>query len=248
MTEKKILIVEDEAPLRDGLCERLEAEGYRVSCAATREEGLAALAGAPDLVILDRRLPDGEGLDVLAAVRRSPRPAAVIVLSARGLAEDRVEGLEGGADDYITKPFHLRELLARIQNVLARGPHEAAPNARRIAFGRFHLDLAARKLLEGRREIATTRLEFELLRYLALNAGRAVDRNELLDRVWGYDRYPTTRTVDFHIMRLRKKIERAGEKPRHILTVPGLGYRFEGDRTDAPGSGSRDEGNVEGGS
>lgn len=227
MTAKKILIVEDEAPLREGLRERLEAEGYRVQCAKTRAEGLAGLEGAPDLVLLDRRLPDGEGLDVLRALRRSERAASVIVLSARGLAEDRVEGLEHGADDYVTKPFHLRELLVRIENVLARGPREMGETSRSLAFGHHQLDLGARRLLRGRTEIPLTKLEFDLLRYLAENAGRAIDRKELLDRVWGYDRYPTTRTVDFHVMSLRKKIEEEGEKPRHLLTVQGIGYRFE---------------------
>lgn len=228
MGEAKILIVEDEAPIREGLKGRLEQEGYRVVAVETREAGLRALEGAPDLVILDRRLPDGEGLDVLAALRASQRAGTrVIVLSARGLAEDRVEGLEGGADDYVTKPFHLRELLARVQAVLARGPRRDEASAARIGFGAFALDVGGRRLLRGRREIPLSKLEFGLLHYLATNPGRAIDRKELLDRVWGYDRYPTTRTVDFHVLSLRKKIERAGEKPRHLLTVQGVGYRFE---------------------
>ncbi len=226
MSERKILVVEDEAPLREGLAERLEAEGYRVDTAATRAEGLRALDRAPDLVVLDRRLPDGEGLDVLRALRASGREAAVIVLSARGLAEDRVEGLQGGADDYVTKPFHLKELLARIEAVLARGPRRDA-SAREVTFGSFTLDLAARVLKKGRHEIPLTRLEFDLLRYLAANAHRAVPRHELLDRVWGYDRYPTTRTVDFHVLSLRKKIEEKGREGGHIVTVQGVGYRFE---------------------
>ena len=228
MGEAKILLVEDEAPIREGLRQCLEQAGYRVVTAETRDEGVAALAGAPDLVILDRRLPDGEGLDVLAALRASDRTGTrVIVLSARGMAEDRIEGLEGGADDYVTKPFNLRELLARVQAVLARGPRQDETTAARIEFGSYSLDVGGRRLLKGRKEIPLSKLEFGLLHYLATNAGRAVDRKELLDRVWGYDRYPTTRTVDFHVLSLRKKIEEAGTKPRHLLTVQGVGYRFE---------------------
>lgn len=228
MGQAKILIVEDEALLREGLRERLEREGYRVVAVETRAQGLRALEGAPDLVILDRRLPDGEGLDVLHALRASHHPATrVIVLSARGLSQDRIEGLEGGADDYVTKPFNLRELLARIEAVLARGPRTDAASQRELAFGAFRLDVGARCLREGRREITLARLEFDLLHYLLTNPGRAIPRAELLDRVWGYDRYPTTRTVDFHVLSLRKKIETAGSKPRHLLTVQGVGYRFE---------------------
>jgi DNA-binding response OmpR family regulator len=227
VNEPKILVVEDEAPIREGLVDRLEREGYRVVAAATRAEGLAALQGAPDLVILDRRLPDGEGLDVLRALRASGRPGAVIVLSARGMAQDRIAGLEDGADDYVTKPFHLRELLARVKAVLARAGREPGATTREIAFGDFVLDVGGRRLLRGRSEIALSRLEFGLLHYLATNPGRAIARTELLDRVWGYDRYPTTRTVDFHVLALRKKIERAGEPPRHIVTVQRIGYRFQ---------------------
>jgi DNA-binding response OmpR family regulator len=221
----KILIVEDEAPIRDGLRASLEDEGYRVSAVGTVAAGIAALEGAPDLVVLDRRLPDGEGLDVLRHARASGRPTAFLVLSARGMPEDRIEGLEDGADDYVTKPFHLRELLARVRAVLARGGAGAEDAA--LSFGAFALDPAARLLRRGRKAVTLTKLEFDLLHYFLRNAARAISREELLDRVWGYDRYPTTRTVDFHVLSLRKKIEVRGEKPRHLLTVQGVGYRFE---------------------
>ena len=139
MGEAKILLVEDEAPIREGLKARLEQEGYRVVAVETREARPSPRSrGAPDLVILDRRLPDGEGLDVLTALRASERAGTrVIVLSARGMAEDRIAGLEGGADDYVTKPFNLRELLARVQAVLARGPRQDEAGAARIGFGSF---------------------------------------------------------------------------------------------------------------
>ena len=223
----KILLVEDEAPIRTGLRDRLEREGYRVVTAANRAQGIAGLDHAPDLVILDRRLPDGEGLDVLRLARKQARRPAVIVVSARGMAEDRIEGLEGGADDYITKPFHLRELLARVKSVLARAGPGPAREGSTVAVGDLRLDLGAHVLRRGRAEIPLTRLEFELLRYFVENAGRAIPRAELLDRVWGYDRYPTTRTVDFHVLSLRRKVEKRGAAPRHILTVQGVGYRYE---------------------
>jgi DNA-binding response OmpR family regulator len=222
---RRILIVEDEAPIRDGLRQALEGEGFRVSAVETVAQGIAGLASGPDLVVLDRRLPDGEGLDVLRHARRSGSPAAFVVVSARGLPRDRIEGLEGGADDYVTKPFHLRELLARVRAVLARAGGHA--DTAELPFGPFVLDVRARLLRRGRREIPLTKLEFELLHYFLRNPSRAVTRQELLDRVWGYDRYPTTRTVDFHVLRLRKKMEKAGAAPRHLLTVQGVGYRFE---------------------
>lgn len=223
--QPKILIVEDEAPIREGLKEKLESEGFRVSAVETVADAIAGLEGGPDLVVLDRRLPDGEGLDVLRHARAAGVEAAFVVLSARGMPEDRIEGLEGGADDYVTKPFHLRELLARVRAVLAR--KGLGGESTSLSFGAFELDPRARVLREGKSEITLTKLEYELLHYFLSNVSRAVSRKELLDRVWGYDRYPTTRTVDFHVLSLRKKIETQGEKPKHLLTVQGVGYRFE---------------------
>jgi DNA-binding response OmpR family regulator len=223
--QPKILIVEDEAPIREGLKEKLESEGFRVAAVETVAEGIAGLEGAPDLVVLDRRLPDGEGLDVLRHARSAGVEASFVVLSARGMPEDRIEGLEMGADDYVTKPFHLRELLARVRAVLSRKGLGAEAGA--LDFGAYTLDPRARVLREGRAEITLTKLEYELLHYFISNPSRAVSRKELLDRVWGYDSYPTTRTVDFHVLSLRKKIETKGAKPKHLLTVQGVGYRFE---------------------
>ena len=228
MTERaRILIVEDEAPLREGLTERLTREGYRVTAVETVAAGIEATAGGPDLVILDRRLPDGEGLEVLRHLRANGLETRVIVLSARGMPDDRVAGLEDGADDYVTKPFHLRELLARVHNVLERGAASTNGDGGRMPFGVFHLDVGARMLRRGEEKIALTKLEFALLHYLLRHPGRAIPRTELLDRVWGYDRYPTTRTVDFHVLSLRRKIETGQGKPKHLLTVQGVGYRFE---------------------
>jgi len=226
----KILLVEDEAPIRIGLTERLTAEGYRVVAVDGVKAALAALAGHPDLIVLDRRLPDGEGLDVLRAARRGTHRPAVIVVSARGLAEDRVEGLEDGADDYVTKPFHLRELLARIKGVLQRAAPAGDADGRHLTSGALLLDLGARTARVGRKAVELTRLEFDLLVYLIRGAGRAIDRKELLDRVWGYDRYPTTRTVDFHVLSLRRKLGPA--TAACLVTVAGVGYRYDAPKAD----------------
>jgi len=219
---KRILVVEDEAPIREGLVDRLAREGFRPTGAATLAEGLERLESRPDLVVLDRRLPDGEGLELLRVVRERGLRTPVIVLSARSQPDDRVEGLEDGADDYVTKPFHLRELVARIRAVLGRVEEGAELEGNRLGFGEYELDLGARLLRHGRRRIELRKTEFDLLLYFARNPGRAIARNELLDRVWGYDRYPTTRTVDYHVLALRKKVA-----AHHIVTVHGVGYRFE---------------------
>jgi DNA-binding response OmpR family regulator len=221
MSRTRILLVEDEAPIRIGLADALEGEGYAVTAVGDVRGALAALEAEPDLVVLDRRLPDGEGLDVLRAARARPRAVGVIVVSARGLTEDRVAGLEDGADDYVTKPFHLRELLARVRAVLARtGPERT--QGRHLASGLLALDLAARTARAGRRALDLTRLEFDLLAYVVRHEGRVVPRAELLERVWGYN--PTSRTVDFHAQSLRKKLGGLGAR---LVTVPGLGYRWD---------------------
>jgi len=226
-TTCRILVVEDELPIQRGLQEHLEREGYRVTATDSVAGALQALAQPVDLVVLDRRLPDGEGLDVLRFLRSRGDRTPVIVLSARSQANDRVEGLEDGADDYVTKPFHLRELVARIRAVLQRAQAGAPSPPRAIRFGNCELDLAARVLRRDRAVVDLARMEFELLQYLALQPGRTVSRTELLDRVWGHDRFPTTRTVDYHVLALRKKCEQDPANPRHLLTVHGVGYRFE---------------------
>ena len=223
----RILVVEDELPIQRGLQEHLEREGYRVATADSIASALQALTQPADLVVLDRRLPDGEGLDVLRFLRGRGDRTPVIVLSARSQTDDRVEGLEDGADDYVTKPFHLRELIARIRAVLQRAQTGAPAAPRTICFGDCELDLAARVLRRGHAVVELARMEFELLQYLALQPGRTVSRAELLDRVWGYDRFPTTRTVDYHVLALRRKCEQDPGNPRHLLTVHGVGYRFE---------------------
>ena len=221
-----ILVVEDELSIQRGLQDQLQRDGYRVEVAGTVAEALAALQHRPDLVVLDRRLPDGDGLEVLRDLRARGDRTAVIVLSARGTTDDRVHGLEHGADDYLGKPFHLRELLARIRAVLQRRSEAPSPAAT-IAFGDVTLDVGARLLRRGGDVVELARMEFELLLYLARQPGRTVSRNELLDRVWGHDRFPSTRTIDYHVLALRKKVEADPASPRHLITVHRVGYRFD---------------------
>ncbi|MCA3009635.1 MAG: response regulator transcription factor [Phycisphaerales bacterium] len=221
-----ILVVEDELSIQRGLQDQLQRDGYRVEVAGTVAEALAALQHRPDLVVLDRRLPDGDGLEVLRDLRARGDRTAVLVLSARGTTDDRVHGLEHGADDYLGKPFHLRELLARIRAVLQRRSEAHSPAAT-IAFGDVTLDVGARLLRRGSEIVELARMEFELLLYLARQPGRTVSRNELLDRVWGHDRFPSTRTIDYHVLALRKKVEADPASPRHLITVHRVGYRFD---------------------
>ncbi len=226
MSTPSILVVEDELSIQRGLQEQLQREGYRVAVAGSVAQALAALTARPDLVVLDRRLPDGDGLQVLHDLRARGDRTAVIVLSARGQPDDRVQGLEGGADDYVGKPFHLRARLARIKAVLQRRS-EAPVSAATICFGDVVLDVGARVLRCSGRVVELARMEFELLLYLARQPGRTVSRNELLDRVWGHDRFPTTRTIDYHVLALRKKVEADPAAPRHLVTVHRVGYRFD---------------------
>jgi two-component system alkaline phosphatase synthesis response regulator PhoP len=185
-----------------------------------------AVSEAPDLVLLDLMLPGMSGWDVCREIRRRGLDVPVIMLTARGDERDLVDGLELGADDYVSKPFSLRELLARIRAVLRRpGPRQKFEE---FAFGDVRIRLRGRQVFRAGREVRLTRKEFDLLRYLVEHRGEVVTRDRLLDEVWGYDQYPTTRTVDTHVLRLRQKFEADPEHPRHIVTAHGQGYRFMG--------------------
>ena len=221
----RILIVDDEPEMVRGLEDNLRFEGYQTLSATDGPRGLAlALSEAPDLVLLDIMMPGMSGWDVCRQLRAKGLDVPVIMLTARGEEADRVLGLELGADDYVTKPFGLRELLARIRAVLRRpGPRQKFEE---LAFGDVRVRLRGRQVWKAGREIAMTRKEFDLLRYLVEHRGEVVTRDRLLDEVWGYDRYPTTRTVDTHILRLRQKLESDPEHPAYIVTVHGQGYRF----------------------
>jgi two-component system alkaline phosphatase synthesis response regulator PhoP len=226
---KRVLIIEDDPDICLSLKYNLEREGgFRVLTAATGEEGVALAAQKRiDLVLLDLALPGLDGLEVCKALRRSPQTAAlpIIILTARVEESDKVVGLELGADDYVTKPFGVKELLARIKAVLRRTA-PAQPPARQLRAGPFFLDLDGHVLRVDDREVTLTRKEYDLLAILIQNRGRVLTRDVLLDRVWGYDYAGETRTVDVHVRKLRKKLGRAAEE--HIETVIGVGYRFRG--------------------
>jgi DNA-binding response OmpR family regulator len=223
----RILIVDDEPEMIRGLEDNLRFEGYQTVSAPDGKRGLAlALSEAPDLILLDIMMPGMSGWDVCRELRQKGIDIPVIMLTALGEEADRVLGLELGADDYVAKPFSLRELLARVRAVLRRpGPRLKLEE---IAFGDVRLHLRARQAFKAGTEVRLTRKEFDLLQYLVEHRGEVVTRDRLLDEVWGYDQYPTTRTVDTHILRLRQKFEKDPEHPVFILTVHGQGYRFVG--------------------
>jgi len=221
----RILIVDDEPEMVRGIQDNLRFEGYDTSAAYDGEEALRrAAADGPDLVLLDVMMPKVSGWDVCRELRRRGIDVPVIMLTARGEEDDRVRGLELGADDYIAKPFALRELLARVRAVLRRpGPRQKFEE---FAFGDARIHRGARRVFKAGAELRLTRKEFDLLVYLVEHRGEVVTRDRLLDEVWGYERFPTTRTVDTHILRLRRKLERDPDRPVWIETVHGHGYKF----------------------
>jgi two-component system alkaline phosphatase synthesis response regulator PhoP len=222
----KILIVEDEPDMVAGLKDNFEFEGYEVQTAADGEAGLAqARAWKPDLVVLDVMLPKLSGLEVCKTLRGEGFESPILMLTARGQEIDKVVGLELGADDYVTKPFSIRELLARVKAVLRRTDGKAKRLAR-YAFSDLELDFEAYKATKGGDPLDLSPREFELLRYLIERKGDTVSRDQLLEDVWGYESYPSTRTVDTHIAKLRAKIGDSGSEPRYILTIHGMGYKF----------------------
>jgi DNA-binding response OmpR family regulator len=225
--KEKILIIEDEADLVRGLELNLVDEGYEVAWASDGREGLRrALEDAPDLVILDIMLPGMNGLEVCRALRQQKANIPVIMLTAKGEEVDKVVGLEIGADDYMTKPFSVRELLARIKAHLRREKREPRHALKTCVFGEVEIDFVHFEVRRAGRETDLTSLEVDILKYLIAHKGEVVSRDALLDKVWGYESFPTTRTIDNHILKLRKKIEDDPSRPRHILSVYGEGYRF----------------------
>lgn len=224
----KILIVEDEPNMVAGLRDNFEFEGYEVLTAYDGEEGLArALSDSPDLLVLDVMMPKMSGLEVCKQLRAKRPSIPIIMLTARGQEVDKVVGLELGADDYVTKPFSIRELIARVKAVLRRG-HTVPRDNDRYAFGDAEVDLRSCRVTRKGKDLDFSSTEFELLKYFVCHAGEVLSRDRLLEEVWGYDRYPTTRTVDAHLVRLRQKLEPNPEQPRFFLTVHGTGYRFVG--------------------
>jgi DNA-binding response OmpR family regulator len=231
MAKRRILVVEDDSAIRQGITDALEFQGWAVLQAATGPAGLDSALGADcDLVLLDLVLPGKDGLEILAEVRRTRPTLPVIILTALGGEADRVRGLRLGADDYVAKPFSVKELLARVEAVLRRSP-ERPGDLKEVHLPRGGVaDLERREVRPaggGRCELS--QLEADLLRYLACNAGRAVSRAELLQRVWRLDPQGLdTRTVDMQVARLREKLLDDGADPKVLLTVRGKGYMFAG--------------------
>ena len=223
-----ILIIEDEPDLRDGLKHNLELEGYGVATAADGCAGLeAALGGQFRLILLDLMLPGMSGLEILRKFRGSGKSTPVIILSARGQDHEKVEGLELGADDYLSKPFGLAELSARIRAVLRRFDRGGKEKRDVYHFPGLRVDFKRFTVTRDEEEFQLSRFEAEILRMLIDHCGEVVTRQDLLTTVWGYVHLPTTRTVDNHIARLRKKLERDVEHPEYVITIHGLGYRFD---------------------
>ncbi|MCG3119521.1 MAG: Alkaline phosphatase synthesis transcriptional regulatory protein PhoP [bacterium] len=230
---KKILIVEDDATIALGLEGALQDEGYETQVARTGPEGWRlAKEKNPDLLILDLMLPGMSGLEICKRLRDDGRATPVIMLTSKGEENDKVLGLELGADDYVTKPFSVRELMARVRAHLRRDQAAAGENGNRekaehYRFGEVMVDFKRHEVYKAGTLQELTNREFRLLEYFIQHPGELLSRDRLLDEIWGYDIYPTTRTVDNHILRLRKHIEPDPENPRYIKTVRGAGYLFE---------------------
>jgi two-component system alkaline phosphatase synthesis response regulator PhoP len=222
----RILIIEDEPAMVAGLRDNFEYEGYDVISAGDGVEGLErALADDPDLVVLDVMMPLMSGLDVCKQLKARRSSIPIIMLTARGQEIDKVVGLELGADDYVTKPFSIRELIARVKAVLRRvSQPPAAPEVYR--FSDIEVNIRGNEVRRAGALVDLSTKEFALLAYFISHPAETLSRDRLLDEVWGYENYPSTRTVDTHILRLRQKLEPNPEEPRFILTVHGIGYKF----------------------
>ncbi len=221
----RILIVEDELPMRRALEDCLSGQGYRVLSASNGEEGLTrAMREKPDLILLDVMMPGLSGFDLCAALRKAGCSIPILMLTAKGEIEDRVRGLDEGADDYLIKPFSTSELLARMRSILRR--KQLSSRSAEFVLGDCRIDLQRMEATQKGRPLELSVREYGILRLLFEADGAPVSREQFLDKVWGVTSFPSTRTVDTHILQLRKKIEQVPETPRWILTVHGLGYRL----------------------
>ena len=222
----RILIIEDEKNMVTGLQFNLEARGYRVSAAFDGEEGYRkAIEQHPDLIILDLMLPKRDGYDVCKRLKKEAPEIPIVMLTARSQEAEVVLGLELGADDYVTKPFSVMELMARIKTVLRRANLEARGEGV-LQFGDVVVDFSRYAASKGGQPLDLTPREYEMLRHFSKRRGEVVSRDELLNAVWGYDCFSVSRTVDTHIAKLRQKIEEKPRAPRHIITIDGVGYKF----------------------
>ncbi len=221
-----ILVIEDDRSLRRGLAMNFELRGYRVLTAEDGDEGIKlAFDAGPDLIVLDIMLPGFSGLEIVSALRDKGRDVPVLILSARGTTDNKIEGLDLGADDYLAKPFALSELLARVEAMLRRRRVEKSKKAR-FVFGDLTIDVDGRRAALRGREVDLSAKEFDLLALLAGSPGKAFRRSEILDRIWGYEFEGTARTVDNFVLSLRQKIEADPRSPTFIRTVRHIGYRF----------------------
>lgn len=223
---KSILVIEDDAAIRAGVEESLRLEHYNVMSASDGERGYQlARQEKIDLILLDLMLPGRNGEDVCRTLRAEGIGTPIIMLTCKGEEIDKIVGLEMGADDYITKPFSVRELMARIRAVMRRG---SVPTKEidEYTVGDLYLDFRKQEAIKGSESLKLSAMEFKILKYFIAHEGEVVTRDMLLDEVWGYDTFPTTRTVDNYILALRKKLEDDPSQPRHLLTMHKAGYKF----------------------
>jgi DNA-binding response OmpR family regulator len=224
---KRILVVEDELAMRSGLKDNLEIEGYEVEEAGDGKEGLEKIKdGRYNLIILDVMMPGLSGFDVCKKARAMGDQTPIILLTAKGEEIDKVLGLELGADDYITKPFSLRELLARIKVILRRTENSTTNHEHDIEIGNLRVNFSTYNAASNGKDVAMSHREFEILKYLYDNKNRTISRDDLLKDVWGHESIITTRTIDNFIMKLRQKIENDANHPKIILTIYGIGYKM----------------------
>ena len=228
LSPKKVLVVDDEPTLVATLKYNLEREGYQVISASDGESALStARAGKPDLVVLDVMLPGLDGFEVCRLLRRESN-APILMLTAKGDEVDKVVGLELGADDYVTKPFSMRELVARVRALLRRADAPPAAEREVVSAGDLQVDMRSRQVVLRGAPLAMKPKEYDLLLFFLRNRGKAFTREQLLNQIWGYDFAGDTRTVDVHIRWLREKVEDEPAKPTRLITVRGVGYRFDG--------------------
>ncbi len=223
-----ILLVEDELGLVLTIADRLRSEGYQVATATDGEEGFERASTEPfDLLILDVMLPRKTGFDVCRDLREQGYSMPILMLTARGQTADKVLGLKTGADDYLTKPFDMLELLARIEALLRRPPVAAPATGKQLVFGDVKVDQKSTEVTRAGEHVQLSALEFQLLVYFIEHNGETLTRQKLLNEVWGYRAVQSTRTVDVHVAWLRQKLEPDAKKPQYILTVHGIGYKFQ---------------------
>ncbi len=224
-----ILLVEDELGLILTIADRLRSEGYQVTTATDGEEGFERASTEPfDLIILDVMLPRKSGFEVCSQLREQGFSMPILMLTARGQTADKVQGLKIGADDYLTKPFDMLELLARVEALLRRPPVAAPATGSQASFGDIRVDQKSTEVTRAGEHVQVSALEFQLLCYFIEHRGETLSRQKLLNEVWGYRAVQSTRTVDVHVAWLRQKLEADPKKPQYILTVHGIGYKFQG--------------------